>query len=115
MYVKSKELFDKEGKYIVCLLYFIKFKKLLKIQYFRFYAYSRLNILYQKRRNLSGRIKYIMSYKNHQVSPIEIENVIMQHPDILEVAIVGTKLLMYKVPHKIDTGRPMAFFRKIDG
>ena len=57
---------------------------------------------------ISGRIKLIMKYRYHQVSPFEIENIILQHPDVLEAVVVP-------IPHEIDTERPMAFVRKNPG
>ena len=47
-----------------------------------------------------------MKYQNHHVSPTEIESILLQHPDILEAAVVP-------VPHKIDIERAMAFVRKL--
>ena len=46
-----------------------------------------------------------MKFQNHQVSPIEIENLLQRHPDVLEVAVVP-------VSHPIDGERAMAFVRK---
>ncbi|XP_039752075.1 luciferin 4-monooxygenase-like isoform X1 [Pararge aegeria] len=35
------------------------------------------------------RIKMLLKYRNHQVSPIEIESVIIKHPGVLDVAVTG--------------------------
>ncbi|XP_030030365.2 luciferin 4-monooxygenase [Manduca sexta] len=35
------------------------------------------------------RLKQLLKYKNHQISPVEVEGVIRQHPSVLDVAVVG--------------------------
>ncbi|KAJ8717061.1 hypothetical protein PYW08_005460 [Mythimna loreyi] len=35
------------------------------------------------------RLKSLLKYRNHQVSPLEIETVIMRHPGVLQVAVTG--------------------------
>ncbi|XP_039752341.1 luciferin 4-monooxygenase-like [Pararge aegeria] len=37
------------------------------------------------------RLKLLLKYRNHQISPLEIENVIIKHPDVFEVAVTGVK------------------------
>ncbi|CAH0713606.1 unnamed protein product, partial [Brenthis ino] len=36
-----------------------------------------------------GRIKLLLKYNNHQISPVELESVIMKHPGVLDVAVTG--------------------------
>lgn len=54
------------------------------------------------------RIKEIMKFRGHHVSPNEIEEVLVAHPGVLEVAVVP-------VPHLLDVERPMAFVKKNPG
>ncbi|XP_052738917.1 luciferin 4-monooxygenase [Bicyclus anynana] len=35
------------------------------------------------------RVKLLLKYRNHQVSPVEIESVIIKHPGVLDVAVTG--------------------------
>ncbi|XP_046964065.1 luciferin 4-monooxygenase-like [Vanessa cardui] len=35
------------------------------------------------------RIKLLLKYKSYQISPVEVENVIRQHPGVLDVAVTG--------------------------
>ncbi|KAJ0173174.1 hypothetical protein K1T71_011350 [Dendrolimus kikuchii] len=35
------------------------------------------------------RIKLLLKYRNHQISPVELENVIRQHAGVLDVAVIG--------------------------
>ncbi|XP_013184010.2 luciferin 4-monooxygenase [Amyelois transitella] len=35
------------------------------------------------------RIKLLLKYKSNQISPVEVENVIRQHPGVLDVAVTG--------------------------
>ena len=52
-----------------------------------------------------GRIKEVIKYRGHQISPIEIESILVKHPEILDAAVVP-------VPHSIDDEHPMAFVVK---
>ncbi|RZC34428.1 AMP-binding domain containing protein, partial [Asbolus verrucosus] len=36
-----------------------------------------------------GRIKDLINYKGHKVSPIEIENILLKHPSVKDAAVVG--------------------------
>ena len=51
------------------------------------------------------RMKEVMIYHNHRVSPTEIEEVLGAHPDVMEAVVVP-------IPHEIDGERPMAFVKK---
>ncbi|RLU17736.1 hypothetical protein DMN91_009973 [Ooceraea biroi] len=51
---------------------------------------------------VSDRLKYIMKYREYQISPAEIEILLHTHPGVLEVAVMG-------VPHPIDDEHPVAF------
>lgn len=57
---------------------------------------------------LTDRLKEVMKYCGHHVAPSEIENLLLTHPAVLEVAVVP-------VPHDLDCERPMAFVRKVPG
>ncbi|XP_053617140.1 luciferin 4-monooxygenase-like isoform X2 [Plodia interpunctella] len=35
------------------------------------------------------RIKLLLKYKNHQISPVEVEGVILQHPGVMDAVVVG--------------------------
>ncbi|XP_041972413.1 luciferin 4-monooxygenase-like isoform X1 [Aricia agestis] len=35
------------------------------------------------------RLKLLLKYRNHQISPVEIEKVIIKHPGVLDVAVTG--------------------------
>ena len=39
--------------------------------------------------NYEGRLKELIKYKNHHLYPLEIENVICTHPDVIEAAVYG--------------------------
>lgn len=52
------------------------------------------------------RLKELMKYRGHQITPTEIENVLQSHPAVLEVAVVG-------IPHPTDDEHPIAFVSKI--
>ncbi|XP_014203354.1 luciferin 4-monooxygenase-like [Copidosoma floridanum] len=52
------------------------------------------------------RLKEVMKYQNHQVSPAEVEEVLLAHPDVVEVSVVP-------IPHDIDGEHPMAFVKKV--
>ncbi|XP_043287317.1 4-coumarate--CoA ligase 1-like isoform X2 [Venturia canescens] len=51
------------------------------------------------------RIKEIIKYRGNHVSPTMVEKTLLQHPGVLEVAVLG-------VPHKIDDELPIAFVLK---
>ena len=55
-----------------------------------------------------GRVKDVMHYKNHEIYPTDLEEVLLSHNDVLEVAVVP-------VPHELDGERPMAFIKKVPG
>ncbi|GAB1860349.1 Luciferin 4-monooxygenase [Camponotus japonicus] len=52
------------------------------------------------------RIKDLIKYRGHQISPGEIEGVLMSHPAVLEVAVIG-------VSHATNDEHPIAFVTKI--
>lgn len=54
------------------------------------------------------RIKELIKYRGYQVSPAEIENVLISHPAVLEAAIIG-------VPHPLDDEHPLAYITKKPG
>lgn len=54
------------------------------------------------------RIKEIMKYKNHQISPLEIEDILISHPNVQEVAVAPS-------PVGVDGDRPVAFIIKAPG
>ncbi|XP_026488566.2 luciferin 4-monooxygenase-like [Vanessa tameamea] len=47
------------------------------------------------------RIKLLLKYRSHQISPLEIETVIAEHPGVFEVAVTG-------IPHKEYGDLPVA-------
>ncbi|XP_067007440.2 luciferin 4-monooxygenase [Anabrus simplex] len=51
---------------------------------------------------VTGRIKDIMKYRGHHVSPIELESILLSHPEVLEAAVIG-------VPHPTDVEHPRAY------
>ncbi|XP_033209609.1 4-coumarate--CoA ligase 4-like [Belonocnema kinseyi] len=51
------------------------------------------------------RIKELIKFRVHQISPLEIENILLKHPDILEAAVVA-------VPHRLDDEHLIAFVTK---
>jgi acyl-CoA synthetase (AMP-forming)/AMP-acid ligase II len=54
-----------------------------------------------------GRAKEILKIGGHRVSPVEIEQVIMRHPDVADAAIVGARDdLMGEVPRALIVTRP---------
>ncbi|XP_033364444.1 4-coumarate--CoA ligase 1-like [Bombus vosnesenskii] len=55
---------------------------------------------------IMDRLKEVMKYRGHQITPTEIENVLQSHPAVLEVAVVG-------IPHPTDDEHPIAFVSKI--
>ncbi|KAJ8682088.1 hypothetical protein QAD02_017880 [Eretmocerus hayati] len=54
------------------------------------------------------RLKEVMIFRGHRISPSEIEDLLMTHPAIMEVAVVP-------VPHDVDVEHPMAFVKKCVG
>lgn len=54
------------------------------------------------------RMKELMKYRGYQISPGEIEKVLISHPAVLEAAIIG-------VPHVLDNDHPLAFVTKQPG
>ncbi|CAG9559239.1 unnamed protein product [Danaus chrysippus] len=54
------------------------------------------------------RQKILLKYRNHQVSPLEIENVILKHPGVMAVAVSG-------IPHPEYGDLPVAFVVKKNG
>ncbi|XP_071876897.1 uncharacterized protein [Bombus fervidus] len=55
---------------------------------------------------IMDRLKEIMKYRGHQITPTEIENLLLSHPAVLEVAVVG-------IPHPTDDEHPIAFVSKV--
>jgi hypothetical protein len=54
-----------------------------------------------------GRSKEILKIGGHRVSPIEIEQVVARHPDLVEAAVIGVPHdLMGEVPAAIVVSRP---------
>jgi acyl-CoA synthetase (AMP-forming)/AMP-acid ligase II len=54
-----------------------------------------------------GRSKEILKIGGHRVSPIEIEHVVAEHPDVAEAAVIGAKdPLMGEVPVAFVVPRP---------
>lgn len=54
-----------------------------------------------------GRSKEILKIGGHRVSPIEIEHVIAEHPDVAEAGVIGVKHdLMGEVPSAFVVARP---------
>ncbi|XP_076758984.1 uncharacterized protein LOC143428154 [Xylocopa sonorina] len=51
------------------------------------------------------RIKELIKYRGHQISPSEIEALLQTHPAVVEAAVVG-------VPHPTDDEHPIAFVCK---
>jgi len=54
------------------------------------------------------RIKDLIKYRGYQISPGEVENVLISHPAVLEAAIIG-------IPHATDDEHPLAFVIKQPG
>ncbi|KAJ8681812.1 hypothetical protein QAD02_017604 [Eretmocerus hayati] len=54
------------------------------------------------------RLKEIMRIRGHQVSPFEIEELLITHPAVMLTAVVP-------IPHEVDGDYPMAFVKKCDG
>ena len=49
-----------------------------------------------------------MKFRGHHVSPSEIEEILLNHPGVMEVAVVP-------IPHPLDIEHPMAFVKKVPG
>ena len=67
------------------------------------------------------RIKDMISYSGENIYPAEIENVLFEHPDILEVAVIGVpdpnwgesiKAVVVKKPHSNPSPRSIMMFAK---
>ncbi|XP_014211352.1 4-coumarate--CoA ligase 1-like [Copidosoma floridanum] len=58
--------------------------------------------------SITDRIKEVIICQNYHISPSQIEGILLQHPEVKEVAVVP-------VPHQVDIERPMAFVVKIPG
>ncbi|KAJ8681810.1 hypothetical protein QAD02_017602, partial [Eretmocerus hayati] len=54
------------------------------------------------------RLKELMKFRCHQVSPSEIEELLTTHPAVMVAAVVP-------IPHEIDGDHPMAFVKKCSG
>ena len=57
---------------------------------------------------IHDRIKEVMKFRGHHVSPSEIEELLVKHTDVIEAVVVP-------VPHDLDIERPMAFVKKVEG
>lgn len=55
---------------------------------------------------ITDRLKEIMKYRGHHVSSSEIEQILLDHPAVMDVAVVP-------IPHDIDNERPMALVKKV--
>lgn len=53
-------------------------------------------------------MKEMLKYRGHQISPAEIENVLLKHPDVIDAAVVS-------IPHPVDDEHPFAFVMKKKG
>ena len=52
------------------------------------------------------KIKELITYRGHHISPVEIENVLLKHPKVMQAAVVP-------VPHSVNIQRPMAFVIRV--
>lgn len=57
---------------------------------------------------ITDRIKDLIKYRGYQISPQEIENVLLSHPAILEAIVIG-------MPHALDDEHPLACIIKRPG
>ncbi|KAI4499816.1 hypothetical protein M0802_005072 [Mischocyttarus mexicanus] len=55
---------------------------------------------------IMGRIKETIKYRGIQISPCEIESLLLTHPEVVDVAVLG-------VPHLEDDEHPIAFITKV--
>lgn len=53
------------------------------------------------------RLKEVIKYRGHHISPIEIESILLKHPKVLEAAVVP-------VPHTTDDEHPLAYISTLD-
>lgn len=60
------------------------------------------NLLY-----IVDRLKEVIKYKGTQVAPAELEGVILKHPKVADVGVIG-------IPHPVDCELPKAFIVKKD-
>lgn len=54
------------------------------------------------------RIKELIKYRGYQISPGEIEKVLISHPAVMEAVIIG-------IPHELDDEHLLAFVTKKPG
>ena len=54
------------------------------------------------------RIKNIIKYRNYQIFPSEVEEIIQSHNSVMEAVVVP-------IPHEIDGEHAMAFVKKFPG
>lgn len=47
----------------------------------------------------------MIKYRGHQISPMEIENILLKHPKIIDAVVVS-------IPHPVDDEHPFAFVIK---
>ncbi|OXU31486.1 hypothetical protein TSAR_017010 [Trichomalopsis sarcophagae] len=57
---------------------------------------------------ITDRIKQVIIMQNHHISPSQIEEILMQHPEVVDAMVVP-------VPHPIDVERPFAFVKRVPG
>lgn len=57
---------------------------------------------------ITDRIKDLIKYRGYQISPKEIENVLISHPAVLEVVVIG-------MTHALDDEHPLACVIKRSG
>ena len=81
-----------------------KYKKIFKTGWLHtgdFGYFDEKGIIYKV-----DRINDLIKYKNHLVTPSEIEQILKDHPDVTDAAVIG-------VPHELDGQHPMAFVTKV--
>ncbi|XP_065218986.1 luciferin 4-monooxygenase-like [Planococcus citri] len=52
------------------------------------------------------RLTEMIKYRHYQISPSEIEEILLSHPDVLEASVVA-------IPHEYDGNWPVAFVKKV--